>query len=101
MLAVHRPVVSGVIISEMLCLVGRPAWRVSRLGSVEVTTSRILVLVSDTSSARDAFGVVYRWSLSRESVISLKLSSRLLTEVTNTAIRPQQSLRNDTITFYT
>jgi len=43
---------------------------------------------------------MYRWSLSRKSAISLKSSSRLLTEVTKAATRPQQSLKNDTITFF-
>lgn len=30
MLAVHRPVVKGVIVSEMLCYVGKPAWRIPK-----------------------------------------------------------------------
>ena len=51
MLAVHRPVVNGVMTSEMLCLVGIPAWRDSRLLSVVVITSRILVLVSVITTA--------------------------------------------------
>jgi hypothetical protein len=56
MLAVHRPVVNGVMTSEMLCLVGIPTWRDSRLLSVVVTTFRILVSVSVISTASRGIG---------------------------------------------
>jgi hypothetical protein len=56
MLAVHCPVVNGAMTWEILCLVGMPAWRLSKSPLVGETTSRTLVFVSGIFTALRRLG---------------------------------------------